>query len=152
MISRDEIVGAFRWFNVESLTGEVSEQEIWACHCGRIIFRKASFKEGPEGFGSEPTFLDRLNVLFPNSTFNCLSRWASKALKLALQIIAVERRRGLQQASIKRCPPTRSTKQRTYAKGRADKSINTSSTPGNLLYNLFTWLCKVEQVCVWGTW
>jgi hypothetical protein len=86
--------------------------------------------EGLKGFGSEPTFLDRLNVLFPNSSFNCLS--------LALQIIAVERRRGLQQASIKRCPPTRSTKQRTYAKGRADQSISMSSTPGNLLYNLFT--------------
>jgi hypothetical protein len=72
-----------------------------------------------------------------------------RAQKLALQIIAVKRGRGFHSAGRhhERYPPTLSTKQRTYAKGRAEKSINPSSASGDLLYESIHLICKVEQAC-----
>lgn len=67
-----------------------------------------------------------------------LSRRHSKP-KVSLQIVGLERRHGFQQAPIKKmCPSTRSTMQRTCATEGAETTINTSSTPGKLLYNFLT--------------
>ena len=78
MISRDEIVDAFRWFDVESLTDEVSEQEIWACHCGwnEYLPQKPQFKRAVKDSAVSQRFLAYSASLFLNTTLTRLSRWA----------------------------------------------------------------------------
>jgi hypothetical protein len=115
------------------------------------IALSSSIWESREGFNSQPTFLDRLSILFLNTTLARRSHWASQGIRNVAANNCGKKKTwvstGLNQKS---CPLTRSTKQSTCATEGAEKPINTSSTPGYLLYNLFTWPRKVEQAYVWG--
>jgi hypothetical protein len=60
------------------------------------------------------------------------------ALKMSLQIVAIREDTGFNRPQLKEMSPARSTKQSTCAIEEAEKPINMSSAPGNLLYGLFT--------------
>ena len=67
---------------------------------------------------------------------------------MSLQIMAVKRRIGFQQASIKKFVPQRVLPSRALMEQKEPKS---SSIPVSPVYNLFTWLHKAEQACAWVT-
>ena len=86
--------------------------------------------------------------LFPNTTLTCLSRWVRKGIKELLQIVAVKRRRGFQQASIKRGPSTLPTKLVVDRNREAYKYV---LYPRQFVLRFIHLTLQIEQACVWRT-
>jgi len=98
-----------------------------------------------EDINSGTTFLDRLSILFLNTTIVRVSRWASKGIKNVAANSRGKKKTWVSTGLNYEVCPALSTKQRTYATGWSEKLINTSSNPTNLLCNLITWPPEVEQ-------
>jgi hypothetical protein len=127
MISRGEIVGIFRWFDIESLTDEVSEQEIWACHCGLNSTQCLNFREAWRIQQSANVSWPTQHPFFSTPLLLVSLAEHLTASRMSLQIVAVKRRHGCQQLSI-----TIHVLQRFLSSlwvSEAEKSINMSSTP-----------------------
>jgi hypothetical protein len=124
MISRNENVGTLRWFNVGPLTDEVIRTRNTSLS---LLIEYLQCTTKPQFKG----------VVKHYDSCSSLSVGIKMVLRMSLQIVAVKRRHGLQQASLRIGTRVHRLLPSTYVVGWAEKSICTPSTyPLLQLYHL----------------